>query len=149
MSSNDSFFTYDALNLLHVDIDNVLSYVNADEIFIVPFKINFNCTQPFNTVLLINDFTDALSFPRLDIHYKNDSRDSQEILSKINCYLYSIFLSNRNSNISKYDLDAFTNAVDFKGMHIYENKVYAFIDLSKLEISFKYCDYCSFMYYPG
>jgi len=139
MTSNDSFFTYDALNLLHVDIDNVLSYVNADEIFIVPFKINFNCTQPFNTVLLINDFTDVLTFPSVDIHYKNDSdasHASQEILSKINCYLYSIFLSNRNSNVSKYDLNAFMNAVDFKGMHIYENRVYAFVDLTKVEISF-------------
>lgn len=137
MTSNDSFFTYDALNSLHVDIDNVLSYVNVDEIFIVPFKINFNCTQPFNTVLLINDFTDVLSFPCLDIHYKNDSSyNSQEILSKINCYLYSIFLSNSNSNISKYDLNTFMNALDFKGMHIYENKVYAFIDLTKLEINF-------------
>jgi hypothetical protein len=42
MTSDDKFFTYDALNLLHVDVDNVLSYVKFDEGIIVPFKINFN-----------------------------------------------------------------------------------------------------------
>ena len=135
MTSNDKFFTYDALNLLHVDIDNVLSYINVDEVIIVPFKINFNSTQPFNTFLLMNDFIDILNFPSVNITYKNDSYDSQEILLRINSYLYSILLSNNNSNIVNYDMESFMKTVDFKGLYIYENKVYVFVDLTKVEIN--------------
>ena len=135
MTSNDKFFTYDALNLLHVDIDNVLSYINVDEVIIVPFKINFNSTQPFNTFLLMNDFTDILNFPCVNITYKNDLYDSQEILSRISSYLYSILLSNNNSTIVNYDLETFMKTVDFKGLYVYENKVYAFVDLTKVEIN--------------
>jgi len=135
MTSDDKFFTYDALNSLHVDIDNVLSYIHVDEVIIVPFKINFNSTQPFNTFLLINDFTDILNFPSVNITYKNDSYDSQEILSRIKFYLYSILLSNNSSDVLNYDIETFMNTVDFKGLHVYENKVYAFVDLTKLEIN--------------
>jgi hypothetical protein len=135
MSSDDKFFTYDALNLLHVDIDNVLSYINVDEVIIVPFKINFNSTQPFNTFLLMNDFTDILNFPSVNISYKNDSYDSQEILLRINSYLYSILLSNNNSNIVNYDMESFMKTVDFKGLYVCENKVYVFVDLTKVEIN--------------
>jgi len=135
MTSDDKFFTYDALNLLHVDIDNVLSYINVDEVIIVPFKINFNSTQPFNTFLLMNDFIDILNFPSVNISYKNDSYDSQEILSRISSYLYSILLSNNNSNIVNYDMESFMKTVVFKGLYIYENKVYAFVDLTKVEIN--------------
>jgi hypothetical protein len=135
MASDDKFFTYNALNLLHLDIDNVLACVNVDEVIIVPFKINFNSTQPFNTFLLMNDFTDILNFPSVNISYKNDSYDSQEILSRINLYLYSILLSNNNSNVLNYDLETFMNTIDFKGLYVYENKVYAFVDLTKVEIN--------------
>ena len=135
MSSADKFFTYDALNLIHFDIDNVLSCINVDNIIIVPFKINFNSTQPFNTFLLMNDFTDILNFPSVNVTYKNDSYDSHEILSTIHFYLYSILLSNNNSNIVNYDLETFMKTVDFKGLYVYENKVYAFIDLTKVEIN--------------
>jgi hypothetical protein len=135
MSSDDKFFTYDALNLLHVDVDNVLSCVNGDEVIIVPFKINFNSTQPFNTFLLMNDFTDILNFPSVNITYKNDSYDSQEILARITSYLYSILLSNNNSNVANYDLETFISILDFKGLYVYENKLYAFVDLTKLEIN--------------
>jgi len=133
--SSDKFFTYNALNSLHVNVDNVLSCVGIDDIIIVPFKINFNSTQPFNTFLLISDFTDILNFPLINIKYTNDSYDSQEILSRINSYLYSILLSNNSSNILNYDIETFMNTVEFKGLFIYENKVYAFIDLTKLEIN--------------
>jgi len=135
MSSSDKFFTYDALNLIHLDIDNVLSCINVDNIIIVPFKINFNSTQPFNTFLLMNDFTDILNFPSVNVSYKNDSYDSQEILSRIHFYLYSILLSNNNSNIVNCDLETFMKTVDFKGLYVYENKVYAFVDLTKIEIN--------------
>lgn len=135
MSSDDKFFTYDALNLLDLDIDNMLSCFNVDEIIIVPFKINFNSTNPFNTFLLMNDFADILNFPSVNISYKNDSYDSQEILSRITSYLYSILLSNNNSNIINYDLETFMKTVDFKGLYVCENKVYAFVDLTKVEIN--------------
>jgi hypothetical protein len=135
MSSSDKFFTYDALNFIHLDIDNVLSCINVDNIIIVPFKINFNSTQPFNTFLLMNDFTDILNFPSVNVSYKNDSYDSQEILSRIHFYLYSILLSNNNSNIVNCDLETFMKTVDFKGLYVYENKVYAFVDLTKIEIN--------------
>ena len=135
MNSDDKFFTYDALNLTHVDIDNILSYINVDEVTIVPFKINFNSTQPFNTFLLMNDFTDILNFPCVNITYKNDLYDSQEILSRISSYLYSILISNNNSTIVNYDLETFMKTVDFKGLYVYENKVYAFVDLTKVEIN--------------
>jgi len=135
MTSDDKFFTYDALNLLHVDVDNVLSYTNFDNVTIVPFKINFNSAQPFNTFLLMNDFTNILNFPSVNVTYKNDSYDSQEILSRIKTYLYSILLSNNNSTVVNYDIETFMNTVDFKGMYLYENNVYAFVDLTKLEIN--------------
>jgi len=135
MVSDDKFFTYDALNLLHVDVDNVLSYVKFDEVIIVPFKINFTSTQPFNTFLLMNDFTDVLNFPSVNVTYKNDSFESQEMLSRINTYLYSILLSNNNSLVLNYDLETFMTTVDFKGLYLYENNVYAFVDLTKLEIN--------------
>lgn len=135
MTSDDKFFTYDALNLLHLDVDNVLSYINVDELVIVPFKINFNSTQPFNTFLLMNDFADILNFPSVNISYKNDSYDSQEILTRINSYLYSILLSNANSSVVNYDLEIFMKTVDFKGLYVCENKVYAFVDLTKIEIN--------------
>ncbi|NBU98884.1 MAG: hypothetical protein EBS19_11855 [Spirochaetia bacterium] len=41
---------------------------------------------------------------------------------------------NNNSNIANYDLETFTSILDFKGLYVYENKVYAFVDLTKLEI---------------
>ena len=135
MSRDDKFFTYDALNLLHVDIDNALSYVKFDEITIVPFKINFNSTHPFNTFLLMNDFIDILNFPSINISYENDSYNSQGILSRIFSYLYSILLSNNNSNIVNYDLESFMKTVDFKGLYVCENKLYAFVDLTKVEIN--------------
>jgi hypothetical protein len=83
----------------------------------------------------MNDFTDILNFPSVNVTYKNDSFESQEILSRINSYLYSILLSNNDSNIVNYDIDSFMKTLDFKGLYIYENKVYAFVDLTKLEIN--------------
>jgi hypothetical protein len=135
MSRDEQFFSYDALNLLQSDLDNVLSYVNVDNIIIVPFKINFNSIYPFNTFLLVNEFTDCLNFPCINIKYKTNSIERQEILTNINCYLYSILLSNINSNVLKYDLETFKNTVDFKGLYIYENNVYVFVDLTKIEIN--------------
>jgi len=140
MNTDDKFFSYDALNLLRDDIDNITSIIsdniNIDKVILVPFKINFNCINPFNTILLTNNFTDVLSFPSIDINYHNgESNNSTKILSMINCYLYSIFLSNGNSGISNYGFDSFIKLLEFKGFYVYENNVYVFVDLTKLEIN--------------
>jgi len=140
MNTDDKFFSYDALNLLRDDLDNMTSIIsdniNIDKVILVPFKINFNCINPFNTILLTNNFTDVLSFPSIDINYHNgESNNSTKILSMINCYLYSIFLSNGNSGISNYGFDSFIKLLEFKGFYVYENNVYVFVDLTKLEIN--------------
>jgi hypothetical protein len=140
MNSDDKFFNYDALNLLDDDIDNMSSFINdnsfIEKFIIVPFKINFNCTCPFNTILLINNFTDVLCFPSIDIScYDSELNNSTKILSRIHCYLYSIFLSNSNSGLSNNGFEIFLNLIEFKGFYVYENQIYAFVDLTKLDIN--------------
>jgi hypothetical protein len=134
MTTHEKFFTYDALKLLYTDLDKLLSYFKIDEITLVPFKINFNSIYPFNTFLLVNDFTNnGLNFPYLNVSYTNES--SEYLLSTINCYLYSLLLTVFNSELSKYDLASFVKTIEFNGIYIHENKVYAFIDLTKLDIN--------------
>jgi hypothetical protein len=139
MNNDDKYFTYDALNLLEHNLDNMISFANnanIEKIIIVPFKINFNCTNPFNTILLINNFTDILTFPSIDIScYNIETNISTQILSLCNCYLYSILLSNGNLGSTNNDFDSIMNLVEFKGFYVYENNIHAFIDLTKLEIN--------------
>ena len=131
--NNDKFFTYEAMNLLHNDLDNILSNFRIDEVTLVPFKINFNCIQPFNTFLLCNDLINGMNFPYINTSCANDSPEF--LLSTINCFLYSLLLTSNNPGIFTYDLDSFINSIEFKGLYVYENKIYAFIDLTKLEIN--------------
>jgi hypothetical protein len=134
MTTDEKFFTYDALNLLYTDLDKLLSYFKIDEISLVPFKINFNSIYPFNTFLLVNDFTNnGLNFPCVNVSYANEC--SEYFLSTINCYLYSLLLTVFNSELSKYDLETFVKTIEFNGVYIHENKVYAFIDLTKVDIN--------------
>ena len=134
MTTDENFFTYDALKLLYTDLDKLLSYFKIDEITLVPFKINFDSVYPFNTFLLVNDFTNnGLNFPYLNVSYANES--PEYFLSTINCYLYSLLLTVFNSELLKHDLDSFVNTIEFNGVYIHENKVYAFIDLTKLDIN--------------
>jgi hypothetical protein len=140
MDRDDKFFTYDALNLLDNDIDNISSFINdnsnIERIIIIPFKINFNCKNPFNTILLINHFSNVLCFPSIDIScYNSEINNSTKIISMIHCYLYSIFLSNVNSGISKNGFESFMNLVVLKGFYVYENNVHVFVDLTRLEIN--------------
>jgi hypothetical protein len=140
MDRDDKFFTYDALNLLDHDIDNISSFINdnsnIERIIIIPFKINFNCKNPFNTILLINHFSNMLCFPSIDIScYNSEINNSTKIISMIHCYLYSIFLSNSNSGISNNSFESFMNLVVLKGFYVYENNVHVFVDLTKLEIN--------------
>lgn len=130
---DENFFIYDAIKLLHKDIDSILSHVKIEDVILVPFKINFNCKNPFNTFLLINDFSNSLNFPYINVSHANE--DSENFLSIIHCYLYSLFLSNSQSDFLKYDLETFISEIEFKGLYFYENNVYAFIDLTKLEIN--------------
>jgi hypothetical protein len=130
MSSDDNF-SYDALKLLQNDISSILLNFKINEIILVPFKINFNCNTPFNTFLLTKSFSNNLNFP-----YINSTHvDSDELfLSTIYCYLYSLFMTNKNIDIEKYNLESFINTIEFKGIYFEDNKVYAFVDLTNLEI---------------
>ena len=133
MSNDENYFTYDAINYLDKDIYNILQNNSVDEIIIIPFKINFNGLHPFNTFLLVNDFVGSLNFPYFNI-IQNTNTDEM-LLSSLSLYTYSILLSGNNSDIINYDLENFKNLLDFKGFYIYENKVYVFIDLSKIDIN--------------
>jgi len=132
---NDKFFTYEAMNILYNDLDNILSNFRIDEVTLVPFKINFNCIQPFNTFLLCNDLINGMNFPCINTSCANDSSD--HFLSTINCFLYSLLLTSNNPEIftQNLGLDSFIDTIEFKGIYVYENKIYAFIDLTKLEIN--------------
>ena len=131
MSCDDLNFSYDGLKLLHTDISNVLLNFKINEIILVPFKINLNCNNPFNTFLLTRSFSSNLNFPYINLTHV----DSDELfLSTIYCYLYSLFVTNKNIDIEKFDLENFINIVEFKGIYFEDNKVYAFVDLTKLEI---------------
>ena len=69
-NDNDNFlFTYDALQFLITDENEIMSILQdkLDEIILVPFKINLEGIQPFNTFILVNDLIyNNLTFPVLD-----------------------------------------------------------------------------------
>jgi len=130
----DKFFIYDALNTLNSDINNFFLYIDAAEVVLVPFKINLNCTKPFNTFLLLHNFyNNNLQFPSINMGYQLESK--QYFLTTMQNYLFSILMSNNNSEVVKYDSDSFNDLIDFKGFYIYGNKVYAFVDLTKLDFN--------------
>jgi hypothetical protein len=133
ISEEDRFFTYDALNLLDKDMDNILSSIKINEVILVPFKVNFNCSKPFNTFLLTKTFMDDLNFSYINLMHIDNS--SELFLSTIHCYLYSLFSSNNELDLFKYDFETFINVIDFKGLYIHDNKTYAFIDLTKVDIN--------------
>jgi hypothetical protein len=134
--TNDSFFLYEGMDLLYNDINDIndiLTKYKIDEVSLVSFKINLNCSKPFNTFLLSNNFSNELDFPYINTSYVNES--PEDFLATIYFYLYSFLLSSNNSGISKYDLESFKNNIEFKGLYIEKNKLYAFVDLTKLEIN--------------
>uniref|UniRef100_A0A6C0D9U8 Uncharacterized protein n=1 Tax=viral metagenome TaxID=1070528 RepID=A0A6C0D9U8_9ZZZZ len=133
MSDDEKFFTYGGLNLLYNDVEDILSRIKIDEVILVPFKINFNANRPFNTFLLMNDFTNILDFPHVNTGNANESEEF--FLSTIYCYLYSILFSTSNTGFSNYNLEKFVSYIEFKGLYICENNVYVFIDLTKVEIN--------------
>ena len=134
-NNNKSYFTYDALQLLSNDIENVFSQYVFDEVVLVPFKINFNGKTPFNTIMLINDYSSQLTFPSINISSFNQEKIT--FFTMINCYLYALFMSDNqyyNYNILKCDFETFSNIIDFKGLYFNEGKLLALLDLSNLEI---------------
>jgi hypothetical protein len=124
-------FTYDALQFLITDENEILSILqeNIENITLVPFKINFDGNNPFNSFMLVNDFAlDKLCFPHLDINTLNVKLITEYSLfiSIIKCYLFSLNLLT--------DYEEFDKNFDFKGVYIYNNKLYIFIDLTKTTI---------------
>lgn len=133
---NSTYFTYDALQLLSNDVENILSQYDFDEVFLIPFKINLNGSKPFNTIMLLNENSYSLKFPSINISSMNE--DKTTFITMINCYLYALLMSDNqyyNYNILNYDFETFVNIIDFKGLYLNEGKLFAFIDLSKLDIS--------------
>jgi len=133
MVSNDEkvMFTYDALQLLITDENEIISILQDgfDEIILVPFKINFEGSQPFNTFMLIKDIVqNKLCFPILDTNGLNIKliNDYNLFLSIVKCYLFSLI------SMSNYEL--YDKSFKIKGLYNYNHKIYFFIDLTNLDI---------------
>ena len=126
--------SFDALNYLITDENEVLSIIKnnsqvIDEIILVPFKINLTSINPFNLFILQNNIaTGKLNFPSLnsnlfDFHVLYDF---SLFLNMIKCYLYSIMLTN--------NFEQFDSNLDFKGLYIHNEKIYLFIDMTRIDI---------------
>jgi hypothetical protein len=125
------FFTYDALQLLITDENEIMSILqdSFEEIVLVPFKINLDGSQPFNTFMLINDIVrNKLCFPLLDTSGLNIKllNEYNLFISIVKCYLFSLILT---SNYEMYDSN-----IEIKGVYLYEHKIYLFIDLTNFDI---------------
>jgi len=130
------FFTYEALNLLN-DIDeleNIEIYSKNTEILLVPFKLNLNGKSPFNTIMLFNEYNEWLNFACMNNVY-NVIENKDMLLSSIQCYLYSMFITYKNKNIMQIEFDDFVKKVEFKGFYFFKGKFYIFIDLTRVEIN--------------
>ena len=130
----DDNFSFDALNYLITNENEMLSIIKnnsqlIEEIILVPFKINFTSTNPFNMFVLQNDIvTGKLMFPKLNmsIFDLREMYDFSIFLNMIKCYLYSIMLTKNFEN--------FDNNLDLKGLYIWNEKIYLFIDLTRVDI---------------
>jgi hypothetical protein len=124
-------FFYDALKFLIQDENEILSILqeNYEKLFLVPYKINLDGPEPFNTILLWNNIKDNnLVFPELNIDFlgiKNIS-DYNLFTSIIKCYLFSLNIHDNYENFEKN--------CNFKGVYLYNNSIYVFIDFTKLDI---------------
>ena len=129
-------FTYEALNLLNdmEELENIEIYNKNAEILLVPFKLNLNGKLPFNTIMLFNEYNEWLNFASMNNVY-NIIENKDMLLSSIQCYLYSMFITYKNKNIMQIDFDDFVKKVEFKGFHFFKGKLYIFIDLTRVEIN--------------
>ena len=131
----DDNFSFDALNYLIKNENEMLSIIKnnsqiIDEIILVPFKINLTSPKPFNMFVLQNDIDrENLIFPKLNLSIFDlrEMYDFSLFLNMIKCYLYSIMLTNNFEN--------FDNNLDLKGLYIWNEKIYLFIDMTKIDIN--------------
>jgi hypothetical protein len=136
-NDNDKlFFTYEALNLLNDmdELENTEIYNKNTEILLVPFKLNLNGKLPFNTIMLFNEYNECLNFASMNNVY-NVIENKDMLLSSIQCYLYSMFITYKNKNIMQIEFDDFVKKVEFKGFYFFKGKFYIFIDLTRVEIN--------------
>jgi len=146
--SEKLLFTYDALKLLIDDEKEIISLLqngDFDELVLLPFKINMNGAEPFNTFMLLNDMSNnELSFISIInnvVGNENKITDVsmfQNFINFIKCYLFSLL---ELKDFTKFDINCY-----FKGVHIYDKKMYFLIDLTKVDIMinliYKTTKYC-------
>ena len=101
LNTNTNFFTYDVLNLLYDmnEFENIVIHNENVEINLVPFKINLNGKNPFNTIMLVNDYNESLGFASL-FNNINKIENKEMLISSVNCYLYSLFSSYKYNNVN-------------------------------------------------
>ena len=135
LNTDTNFFTYDAMNSLYDmnEFENIVMYNENIEIVLVPFKINLNGKHPFNTIMLVNENYQELSFANIYNSFAK-IRNKETLFATINCYLYQMFSSYANKN-ETIIFDEFVKKNDFKGLYYCEDKVYTFIDLTKLTLN--------------
>lgn len=137
LNTNTNFFTYDVLNLLYDmnEFENIVIHNENVEINLVPFKINLNGKNPFNTIMLVNDYNESLGFASL-FNNINKIENKEMLISSVNCYLYSLFSSYKYNNVNniKIEFDEFIENIEFKGLYYFQEKMYLFIDLTKINI---------------
>jgi len=133
-------FTYEALKLLIVDEKEIVSLLQNgefDELVLLPFKINMTGSEPFNTFMLLNDISKDMSKNELSfisiinnvIDHENKISDVsmfQHFINFIKCYLFSL--------LQLKDFVTFDVNCHFKGVYLYDKKMYLMIDLTKVEI---------------
>jgi hypothetical protein len=125
-------FIYEALDFLIKDEQEIMSILqeNYDNIVLVPYKINFiNEKNAFNSFLMMNNFiSEELCFPQLNCSIFNSliKNDFNLLLSTIKCNLFAINFTT--------DYENFEKNFDFKGIYVFNQNVYFFIDLMKIKI---------------
>lgn len=138
LNANSNFFTYDALNLLYDmnEFENIVMHNQNIETVLVPFKINLNGKHPFNTIMLVNNYNNCLDFVYL-FNNVNKIENKDMLISSINCYLYSLFSTYKNNNVNNItiEFDKFIETIEFKGFYYFQEKIYIFIDLTKININ--------------
>jgi len=136
LNTNNIFFTYDAINLLYDmdEFENFKTYNKDVEIVLVPFKINISGKLPFNTIMLFNDYKDQLDFFSIS-NICGSIENKDMLISCVQCYLYSMFVSYKNNNVIQSDFNEFIATIEFKGLYFFQEKLYLFIDLTKLSIN--------------
>lgn len=136
LDHENEFFTYDAVNLLNDmdELENIEIYNKNTDFLLVPFKMNLNGKMPFNTIMLFNEYNEWLNFANMNESY-GLIENKDMLISSIQCYLYSMFLTYKNKNVMQMDFDDFVKKIDFKGFYPLKGKFYIFIDLTRVEIN--------------